>query len=319
MKSVNICLCANNWGDLLEQLRGKLPDFSIAVLDEENIVKHPEIKVLIPGIMKVTDDIISRLPNLVMIHQAGVGVDSVDLKAAKQRGIWVANVPSYSSGNAESVAEIAIHHMLSLSRRVPEAQGTMGNGGWGNPLGASLRGKTVGIYGAGGIGKALAERLVSFGVRLIGIKRNPERKRENMYPFERLEGLEFRKELLKIADFVIITASANRLDELQPFTRDDFEAMKPSAYFINVSRGVWVNEDDLFDALKNKRIAGAGLDVLREEPPRSPERWLNSGLNLFVTPHIGGCTHESYDGITQYIQKNIELVFRGLPPVHSLN
>ncbi|ADG07683.1 2-hydroxyacid dehydrogenase [Kyrpidia tusciae] len=317
MYKVVVGLVSKNWGNLLEQLRAKLPEVGVDVVERDQLIRHPELKVLIPGVEPVNRDLLEGLREVRLIHQAGVGVDSVDVEAATELGVWVANVPSYGSGNAESVAEIALWHMLTLSRRIRQARERFLSGDWGNPLGVSLRNRTVGIYGVGGIGKALAERLVPFGVRLIGIKRSPDPSLSGL--FDWLAGPEERDRLLQESDFVVVTASANSPSEVIPFTVRDFLLMKPSAYFINVSRGIWVDEEALLAALDMGAIAGAGLDVVREEPPPIPSAWTAGGRNLLITPHIGGCTDQSYDGITDVIQRNVRRVLRGDPPLTALN
>ncbi len=318
MTRLDVCICGNNWGGLLEELQSRLPELRVGVLPRHELKHHPEIRVLIPGIAKITDELLSSLPNLQLIHQAGVGLDAVDVDSATRRGIWVANVPSYGTGNAESVAEIALLHMLLLSRRIYEAQREMAEGNWGNPLGSALIGKTVGIYGVGGLGLALAERLHPFGVRLIGIKRTPDPALAKQYRFDWIKGTDYRELLLKESDFVVITATANETVE-HPFQKADFQQMKNSAYLINVARGVWVNEKDLLEALERKEIAGAGLDVLYEEPPASPQKWLKSPLNLVVTPHIGGRTAQSFTGISEVVAQNIRRVWEHLPPITAAN
>lgn len=315
---VDVCICGKNWGNLLEELQSRLPNYHIGVLSRSEIRHHPEISVLIPGMVKITDELISCLPNLKLIHQAGVGLDTVNIDNATKRGIWVANVPSYGTGNAESVAEIAILHMLLLSRKFHLAQQLMADGEWGNPVGISLLGKTVGIYGVGNLGRALAERLHPFGPRLIGIKRRPGPNLIKQYGFEWIKGTEARFQLLRESDFVVITASANQAVK-HPFQIEDFRQMKKSAYLINVSRGAWVNETDLLTALEQNEIAGAGLDVLLEEPPSNPKKWLNSLPNLIVTPHIGGCTEQAFTGISEVVAENIKRVWEGLSPTTAVN
>src|SRR5262249_35986109 len=130
--------------------------------------------VLIPAMSRIDDELMDRIEGLRLIQQWGAGLEGVDIEAASRRQIAVANVPSAGTGNAESVAEWCVMAAIAVSRRLPVAQELIRGGkGWGGPMGRALLGRTAGIIGLGGIGQALAQRLGPFGMRLIGIKRDP--------------------------------------------------------------------------------------------------------------------------------------------------
>ena len=177
----------------------------------------------------------------------------------------MANVPTDISGNADSVAELGIYMMIGLARDVRGMAQSLADGRMGVPQGRALSGKTVGLVGLGGIGRALARRLQPFNVRLIGIKRgNPAEAMEEL-GLEWVGRPEDLGELLRSSDYVVlclpVTAETRCL-----MNRDTFSCMRQDAFLINLARGGLVDRDALEQALASGRIAGAGLDVFWEEP-----------------------------------------------------
>ncbi len=145
-----------SYGSFTEQIAAYFPPGTVIHLPHEQVLNAPDAFVLVPGVQSVDAALMDSLPQLRLIQRSGVGVENVDIAAASQRGIFVANVPSAGTGNAESVAEIAIFHMLALSRHFRQAEFNIRHGFWAEPQGLSLWGKTVGIFGLGGIGQAIA-------------------------------------------------------------------------------------------------------------------------------------------------------------------
>lgn len=300
-------------GNLAQQVIQHFPPGTVITLPHDRISSEvPDIFVLVPGIQRVDAALMDSLPHLKLIQRSGVGVENVDISAATQRGIYVANVPSAGTGNAESVAELAILHMLALARNY---RGDALN--WNQPAGQSLWGKTVGIYGLGGIGQTLARRLHAFEVELLAIKQHLDLHLAATLGLKWLGTPSERSHLLQQSDFVVITASADRV--MQPFCWEDFQQMKPTAYLINVTRGAWVDEIALVEALQNKVIAGAGLDVFQQEPLNSNSPLLQTNLNITLTPHSGGHTDTAATGIAEAVSTNILLVAQGKPPKNCLN
>jgi lactate dehydrogenase-like 2-hydroxyacid dehydrogenase len=224
--------------------------------------------------------------NLKTVSTMSVGFDHVDTEALKQRGITLGYTPEVLS---DSVADITIALMLNAGRRIPEASRTVTDGTWGSwspywMTGHDLSGATVGLVGMGKIAEAVAKRLKGFDCKIIYHSRSPKPNLEAKL------GIEQRSldELLKEADFVSIhaplTAETNDM-----CCQDMFEKMKPSAIFVNTSRGGLVNQDDLYNALSSGQIYAAGLDVTTPEPLPTDSPLLKLD-NCLVLPHIGSAS-----------------------------
>ncbi len=305
----------NAWGGVLGMLRKELPEHEFIPTGRFGFDSLKGFDVLIPTMTIVNKEHLLEADRLRLIQQCGVGLEGIDIEAAKSMNIRVANVPADISGNADSVAELGIYLMLGLSRNVRQIPASFASGFMGYPRGRALLGKTVGIIGLGGIGRALAKRLKPFDVRLVGIKRrNPQKAKEEL-------GLEWvgtpaeLDELLKISDYVVLCLpvadeSRNMMDGRS------FRAMKRDAFLINLSRGGLVDRDALEEALASGTIAGAGLDVFWQEPVD-----LNDPIfkhNVLATPHIGGATDVSIQGITREVADNIRRLERGQEPLYQM-
>ena len=172
MSRFRICLCLPNYQRILERLREALPEDEIVDCQRDEVTQAAaEADVLIPLVTRVPDAALAS-PRLKLIQQYGVGLDIVDLAAATRAGIPVANVPSVGTGNAESVAELAIALLLMLFRQLPQAQEKFRQGKLGSPMSDALWRSTVLILGYGGIGEEIARRLQGFGCRVIAVSRH---------------------------------------------------------------------------------------------------------------------------------------------------
>ncbi len=223
--------------------------------------------------------------NLKVIGRAGIGVDNVDLEASAKNDIKVVNAPT---GATASVAELAIAHMLSLSRHITKADATMKKGEWAKKQlkGNELYGKTLGLIGCGNIGKLTAKYAQMFNMDVIGYDpfiSKEDMKKDNIKKEDELE------DVMKNADF--ISLHLPHIPQTHYIVNGEMlSKMKSSAYIINCARGGTVDEKALYNALKNGTIAGAGLDVFENEPPKdSPLLTLD---NVVLTPHIGANTKE---------------------------
>jgi Lactate dehydrogenase and related dehydrogenases len=214
----------------------------------------------------------------------GVGFDNVDLAAASKNGIAVART---TAANNTAVAEMALTLMLSCSRKIAKGQECVRSGNWVKDVGHEIINGTVGIIGFGGIGKRLARLLSGFDCRIVVYDPHPNHEAMKEMGIE-LVSLE---ELLKVSDAVSIHVPLLEETTNMISTRE-FEIMKPSAVLVNTSRGGIVDENALYEALKDGKIAGAGLDVFGLEPLP-----LNSSLleldNVVLTPHVSSQTEES--------------------------
>jgi len=199
-------------------------------------------------------------PRLKVVSRCGVGIDSVDLAAATAAGVIVTNTPGAMT---EAVADYAFALLLAVARRVVESDALMRAGGWGEFPGVLVCGKTLGLVGFGQIGQAVARRAAGFAMRVLAY--DPYFRPATASPGLPPVSFVTLEELLAQSDFVSLHAPS--LPETKGlFDAGRFAQMKPSAYFVNTSRGPLVDEDALLEALRSGRIAGAALDVYRQEP-----------------------------------------------------
>ncbi|MCD8915732.1 2-hydroxyacid dehydrogenase family protein [Staphylococcus simulans] len=271
------------------------------VVDQETLkngVKDADALISILS-TNVDKDVIEAGENLKVIANYGAGFNNVDIDFAKSKGIYVTNTPEVST---RSTAELTFALVLAVARRIPEGDQlsrTKGFDGWA-PLffrGREVSGKTIGIVGLGAIGSAVAKRAKAFDMDVLYT--GPHRKEDK----ERELGVKYADfdTLLENSDFVTINAAYN--DNLHHmFDTEQFKQMKPTAYLVNASRGPIVNEQALADALKDKVIEGAALDVYEFEPKITED--LKSLDNVVITPHIGNATFEARNGMAKIVANN---------------
>lgn len=313
---MKILLCNKSYPDAAKFLQTMIPAAEVISCAPEEVANHLNgIDVVVPSVAKIDDAIISA-GTFGLIQQLGVGVDSVDIDSATRAGVWVANVPAAGSGNGESVAELAIMQMMMLARNVDMARKNLKDGTFFKPQGMALWNKTACIVGLGDIGKLLACRLKSFGMRLLAVRNHPEHGAAPECGIEKVFGTNELSEALKEADFVILAIPENKSTH-HMFNKERLAQMKAGSFLINVGRGPVVDTVALEEALRSGHIAGAGLDVFENEPE-------NPGLEIFkqnvvATPHIGGNTDESVKGVIKAIAKNLTLYMQNEEPLNLLN
>src|SRR5271157_1634396 len=304
----------NALGGFLGLLRSELPQHELAASERLTGFESLEgVDVVIPSKSVVNRELLGKTDRLRLVQQCGVGLERVDIQAARDMNIWVANVPSDISGNADSVAELGIYLMLGLSRDFRQIPLSLANRQVGVPVGKALSGKTVGLIGLGGIGRALAKRLKAFDVHLIGIKRLAPQKAKEELGLEWAGTPENMRELLGRSDCVVLCFPLTS-ESRHMIWRQAFNDMKRDAFLINLSRGGVVDRDALEEALASGKIGGAGLDVFWEEPPDPDDPIFN--YNVLATPHIGGVTDISIRGIAMVVAENIRRLERGQEPRH---
>jgi D-3-phosphoglycerate dehydrogenase len=257
--------------------------------------------------------VIAAGKKLVVIGRAGVGLDNVDVAAATQAGVLVTSTPDQ---NAISVAELAIGLMISLARMIPSANLDTKNGNWNRLqyVGTELYGKTFGIVGAGKIGYLTARRAQALGMKVLAY--DPFISRDNILLSELNAELVSLDDLLARADVVSCHLPATA-ETLGIFNAACFAKMKPTATFLNTSRGEVVVEGDLLDALKSGKIAGAALDVRMVEPPVAGE--LEQIPNLILTPHIAAFTQEAQHRVMNAICDDVTRVLEGRSAQNAVN
>ena len=238
--------------------------------------------IIVRSATKVRRPAIEAAQGLKLIVRAGVGLDNIDVDAAKERGIEVKNTPKASS---ISVAELAFAHMLALARSLPQATQSLREGKWEKKAfkGIELYGKTLGVIGIGRIGREVAKRALCFGMRVIAYDKYIT---ESPLSEVALVSLD---ELLRESDFVTLHIPPDPAGPV--IGKEEIAKMKDGAYIINCARGGVVDEEALLEALDSGKLAGAGLDVFGEEPPTN-ERLLKHP-KVTLTPHIGAQTKEA--------------------------
>lgn len=317
-KAMKVLLCSRSFPEAGRRLLPYLSEsgHDLILCTEEEIVEYlDDVDVVIPAIARIDSRILEH-GRFGLVQQFGVGLETVDVEAATRLGVWVARVPSSVSGNAASVAEHALLLMLTLSRRLAEAHRALASRRVGEPMGMALLGKTACIVGMGNIGTAVAVRLHACGMRLLAVDNRPARSLPLEAQIERFFTLSDLPKAICEADYVVLCINYNAgLRDL--FNETLFSAGKPGAFLINVARGGLVNHDALLEALRDGRIAGAGLDVFWEEPvdPRHPL----FQQNVIATPHIAGVTDVSYDGTAVVCADNISRYARGEVPLYVVN
>ena len=252
--------------------------------------------------IRLTDEILDLAPNLRLITTFGAGFGGVDVEACGKRGIPVING---RGGGAAAVAELSVAMMMSLSRRLPQYDCEMRDDIWDSQMGCELTGKTVGIIGVGAIGGYLAKILrLGFDADILAydVVKNPELTEKYGVEFVDLETL------CKKSDYIslhtpLLPSTEGMIDKRL------FKMMKPPAFFINVSRGPVIVEEDLYEALESGMIAGAGLDVFDPEPPVNNR--FAAMRNVVMTPHTGANTPETAKRIAAMHIQSIEDAIAG--------
>ncbi|SMC26184.1 Lactate dehydrogenase [Andreprevotia lacus DSM 23236] len=248
-------------------------------------------------------NLIAALPNLEIITSFGVGYDSIDIAAAKARGVRVTNTPGVL---CEGVADCALALLLAVSHRICEADRFVRAGRWPQGtfgLGRSPAGKTCGIVGMGGIGRAVAKRAEAFGMRIA--YHGPRRKDDVAYPY-----YADLVALAAVSDYLVL-ALPGGADTVHTVNAAVLAALGPQGVLINVARGSVVDEVALVQALQDGMIAGAGLDVFEDEPD-VPAALLGMD-NVVLLPHIGSATEETRNAMGELTFANLRAWADGAP------
>jgi len=247
---------------------------------------------------------------LKVVARWGVGVDAIDLQAATEAGVVIANTPGMVT---VAVADHTLCLMLALCRKLPEEVEVAASCDWRHVEGGDLWRKCLGIVGFGSIGQAVARRAQGFSMKLLAYDPQPSVKVAEELGVE-LVGLD---ELLAEAD--IVTLHANLTEESAGLIGEaELRAMKPTAFFINAARGALVDQEALLCALEEEWIAGAALDTLAEEPP-SPDDPILRAPNCLITPHNSSQTRETAARVNAQVCDNIIVALSGRRPRFVVN
>ncbi|WP_088032694.1 2-hydroxyacid dehydrogenase [Evansella clarkii] len=258
----------------------------------------------------IDKELLEQAPKLKVVANMAVGYDNIDVSFARQKNVSVCNTPDVLT---ETTADLTFALLLASARRLVEASEYIKDDRWKNwsPLllaGADIHHKTIGIFGMGRIGAAVAKRAAGFGMNVLyhNRSRNIQAEKELGASYVSFS------ELLEDADFVVSLAPLTESTR-NVFNEDAFSKMKNTAFFINASRGGLVDEGALAGALENLQIAGAGLDVFKEEPIGKDHPLLRF-KNVTVLPHIGSASRETRLKMASLAGKNIADVLGGIKP-----
>jgi len=287
-------------------------DFKGKLKEEEllEIVENYDA-VLVRSGTKITKNVLVKAKNLKLVGRAGVGVDNIDIESATRNGVLVMNVPA---GNTISACEHTFALILSLLRNIPQAHSSMKQGKWDRKkfTGNELYSKTLGIIGLGRIGREVAKRALSFGVRVVGY--DPYISKEYVQKLG-VELLSF-EEVMKNSDIITLHVALNENTKYL-INKQTLSLMKDDSFLINVSRGPVINEKDLYEFLKEKKIKGAALDVFEKEPP---EDLIFRNLdNVILTPHLGATTVEAQERVSVELAKQVYDYFKEGKILNAVN
>jgi glyoxylate reductase len=252
---------------------------------------------------RVTEDVLTAAPKLMLVASHSVGVDHVDLPACRRRGIRVTNTPDVLT---DATADLAWALILAVTRRIHEGEALARSGAWDGwkpleLLGVSLQGKTLGIYGMGRIGRAVARRGEAFGMRIVA--------------FDKDQSEEAFGEFLSKADVLSIHVPLTDATRGR-FGERELLRMKEGSILVNTARGPIVDEAALVAALSSRHLLGAGLDVYQREPQIHPG--LVSLPNVVLLPHLGSATFETRLAMARLACEEIARFARGESPLHPV-
>jgi len=308
---MRILIASTAFPECAQVLRGRLPDDEVVV---EGADADGEFDVIVPLMRKVDAAMMDRhRPRL--IQQYGVGLEGVDRGAAAERGIPVNNVPAADTGNADGVGEVAVLHLLALTRRYHASLDSLRARRLGQPTGTALTGARIVVLGLGAVGRAVAARLQGFGAELIGVGTRAGDEARDMSEQLGLTAYVPVSRLTQACDgaLALIVCCVLNDDTRGLVGREVLDTLGPGGYVVNVARGAVLDYDALHAALRERRIAGAGLDVYWDEPVDPADPIL--ALNVVATPHIGGVTTLAYRAMGDAVVANVERLRRGDPVV----
>jgi lactate dehydrogenase-like 2-hydroxyacid dehydrogenase len=256
----------------------------------------------------VKPELMDKLPKLEIVANFGVGYDTIDTKAAKERNIRVTNTPNVLN---DAVAELTLGLMISLARRIPQGDQFVRQGKWltgGQGLFTELNGKTVGIVGLGRIGKEIAVRCQAMKMRVV----YHGRRRQSDEPYIFYDNL---TDMARDADWLVLIAPGGKETE-GIVSRQVLEALGPEGYLVNVARGTLVDEPAMVEMLVSKKLGGAALDVFEKEP-QVPEA-LFALDNVVLAPHQGSATHQTRNKMGALVVANLDAHFAGDPLISAV-
>jgi len=286
---------SQNGVDILKQEDGIEVDVKTGMSEDELVAVIPAYSgLVVRSATKVTPKIIEAAANLKVIGRAGIGVDNINLEAAGKKGIIVMNAPE---GNVITTGEHAMALMMSMSRNIPRANDSVQKGEWSPKkfMGVELHSKTLGIIGLGRIGSIVAERSKAFGMKVVVYDPFISEERVAKMGVETAE----LKDVLKRADYLSLHAPSTP-DGKALLGAEEFDLVKPGLRIINCARGSLIDDAALIQAIKDKKVAQAALDVYVKEP-LAEDSVLRGVPEIILTPHLGASTGEAQEKVATAI------------------
>ncbi len=300
---------AVNPGDLPWTFLDGIVDYKVYErTSQEEVIEHiGNSDAIFLNKIQITKDILVACPNLKYIGVLATGYNAIDIKAAREHGVTVTNIPAYST---DSVAQHVFAFILYFTNQVAQHNDSVMSGDWvkcrdfcfWNGSLSELSGKTLGIFGYGNIGRRVSELGKAFGMKVICCSRTPKEGMPEAVSFE---------ELLKRSDFLTLHAPLTE-ETKNIINKESLSLMKPTAYLINTARGGFVVEKDLADFLNEDKIAGYGADVLLQEP-MAEDCPLLKAKNCVITPHIAWAPRETRKRLQGIAEENLKAWIAGKP------
>jgi D-3-phosphoglycerate dehydrogenase / 2-oxoglutarate reductase len=285
------------------------PKVAVQMTEADLLAQLHGIPASLAGSEPYTREVFETFPHLKVVARVGVGYDAVDVQAATDHGVVVCTAPGT---NQDAVAEHCFMLILALAKNLLRQHGPISQGKWPRAANLPVRGKTLGLVGLGRIGKAMTTRALAFGMKVMAYEPAPDKAFVEKHGV-RLASLD---DLLRQADYVSLhlpaTAGTHRL-----INTERLALMKPTAFLINTARGAVVDERALHEALRDKNIAGAGLDVFEEEPPL-PDNPIVHLDNVVMTAHTAGVDTQSRDDMARKAAECIAAISRGEWPAECV-
>ena len=306
---MRVLMCSPDLAAITEVLRDTLPEHEIVPTEPDALAAEaPNAEVIIPARTPIDAGTIESASRLRLIQQFGIGVDHVDLEAARARGIPVANAPAGPSGIGKAVAEFALMHLIAAGRQLPSHFRALAAQSIAVPFGASLFDARVCIVGVGGIGSEIARLLKPFGATLIGVKRTPDPELAHELGLAELYTADRLTDAVRDCGFVVLSVPLT--DETHGLIDQRvLDAMPDGSVLVNVSRGQVVERELLLHALDSGRLRAAGLDVFWVEPVDPTDPLFDR--EVFATPHAASACDIFLRGTTEVVSDNIARIEAG--------
>jgi D-3-phosphoglycerate dehydrogenase / 2-oxoglutarate reductase len=285
------------------------PKVAVQMTEKDLLEQLPGIPAALAGSEPYTRKVFAACPQLKVVARVGVGYDAVDVKAATDHGVVVTIAPGT---NQDAVSEHCFMLMLALAKNLVRQHPQIRDGKWPRQANLPLRGKTLGLVGLGRIGRSMTLKALAFGMKVMAFEPFPD------MAFVEKHGVTLAplEDLLRQADYVSLHLPATEGTRAL-INAERLALMKPTAFLINTARGAVVDEVALYEALRDKKIAGAGLDVFAEEPPL-PNNPIVKLDNVVMTAHMAGVDLQSRDDMARKAAQCIAAIARGEWPAECV-